>query len=110
MRLLLLFHLLWALYAVNGGLVDNHPYRLKEAGAYNNAASVVANRGLKLLRRADYVETATELVKSVAPNTTFRVVDDHYVGSNGIGHVRFRQTANGLDIDNADVNVNVGNG
>lgn len=106
---LLLFPLLWVSHAVSGSLVENHQYRIKDATAYNNARSVVANQALKLLMRADYIETATELVKSVAPNATFRVVDDHYIGSNGLGHVRFRQTTNGLDIDNADFNVNVSN-
>ena len=38
-------------------------------------------------KRADYVDTATELVKSKVPGATFRVVDDHYVGANGIAHV-----------------------
>ncbi|KAI1375015.1 extracellular metallo proteinase 1 [Hypoxylon crocopeplum] len=107
MRSSILFHLLCASHAVNGALVDNHPYRLKQAAAYSNAASVVANNALKLLKRGDYVETATELVRNIVPNTTFRVVDDHYVGTNSVAHVHFRQTANGLDIDNADFNVNI---
>ena len=55
----------------------------------------------------DYVSTATKLVKSTFPKSTFRVVDDHYIGTNGIGHVHFKQTAHGLDIDNSDFNVNV---
>lgn len=42
------------------------------------------------------------------PNATFRLVDDHYVGANGIAHFYFRQTANDVDIDNADFNVNIG--
>ena len=33
---------------------------------------------------------------------------DHYVGTNGIAHYYFKQTANDLDIDNADFNVNIG--
>lgn len=55
----------------------------------------------------DYVGTATALIKSVAPGITFRLVDDHYIGANGIAHVYFKQTANGVDIDNAAFNVNV---
>lgn len=55
----------------------------------------------------DYVATATKLVKSTFPNMTFRTVKDHYIGTNGIGHVHFKQTAHGIDIDNADFNVNV---
>jgi hypothetical protein len=65
------------------------------------------NLSLHRSRRGDYVDTATELVKSVVKGATFRVVGDHYVGSNGIAHVNFKQTANGLDIDNADFNINV---
>ncbi|KAL7626976.1 hypothetical protein AAE478_003751 [Parahypoxylon ruwenzoriense] len=107
MRSIHLLHFIWASHAANGLQLDNHPYRLKEAASYNNAASVAASPALNLLKRVDYVETATELVKSIAPNTTFRLVDDHYVGTNGVGHVHFRQTANGLDIDNADFNVNI---
>ncbi|KAF9774253.1 hypothetical protein IL306_007776 [Fusarium sp. DS 682] len=61
-------------------------------------------------KRADYTETAKDLVKSTFPKATFRMVDDHYVGSNGIAHVNFKQTANGIDIDNADFNVNIGAG
>jgi extracellular elastinolytic metalloproteinase len=57
--------------------------------------------------RADYTETAKDLVKSTFPKATFRMVNDHYIGSNGIAHVNFKQTANGIDIDNADFNVNV---
>ncbi|KAM0661296.1 hypothetical protein ACHAPH_002804 [Verticillium nonalfalfae] len=62
---------------------------------------------MTLSKRATYVETATELVKATVPGVTFRVVSDHYVGANGIAHVNFKQTAHGIDIDNADFNVNV---
>lgn len=37
-------------------------------------------------------------------------MDDHYVGTNGIAHFNFKQTVNGVDIDNADFNVNIRNG
>jgi extracellular elastinolytic metalloproteinase len=56
---------------------------------------------------ADYVKTATTFVQTTLPNATFRLVGDHYIGVNGIGHVYFKQTAYGIDIDNADFNVNV---
>lgn len=107
MRSVRLLGFLWVSQVVSGGLLDRHPYRLKEAAVYNNAANIAADHKLKLLKRGDYVETATELVRSIAPNATFRLVDDHYVGTNGVGHVQFKQTANGLDVDNADFNVNV---
>jgi extracellular elastinolytic metalloproteinase len=58
-------------------------------------------------KRADYTETASDLVKATYPKAEFRMVDDHYVGTNGIAHVNFKQTVNGIDIDNADFNVNV---
>ena len=90
------------------GAVTNHEFRLREAKEYIKASEVTTNSALKLLKRANYVDTATELVKSLAPEATFRVADDHYVGKNGIGHVNFKQTVHGLDIDNADFNVHVG--
>jgi extracellular elastinolytic metalloproteinase len=46
-------------------------------------------------------------VKKAAPGAEYRIVSDHYIGKNGITHVHFKQTAFGLDIDNADFNVNV---
>lgn len=87
--------------------VDLNTYRLKETAQYSNKAATSSNKAVRLLKRESYVDTATELVKSVAPGLTFRLVDDHYVGKNGIAHVNFKQTAHGLDIDNADFNVNV---
>lgn len=74
---------------------------------YVNAEGTASKESLKLLRRATYVETASAVVKDTAPNAQFRVVDDHYVGTNGVAHVTFKQTVNGIDIDNADFNVNV---
>ncbi|PYH78754.1 extracellular elastinolytic metallo proteinase, partial [Aspergillus uvarum CBS 121591] len=58
--------------------------------------------------KEDYVETSTRLVRSISPGTSFRIIDNHYVGDNGVGHVYFRQTLHGIDIENADFNVNVG--
>ncbi|KAG4217416.1 hypothetical protein PC116_g34103, partial [Phytophthora cactorum] len=88
--------------------VDLNAYRLKETAEYTNKAAASTNKAVRLLKRDSYVDTATELVKSVVPGATFRLVDDHYVGKNGIAHVNFKQTAHGLDIDNADFNVNIG--
>ena len=89
--------------------IDLDAYRMPELSEYvpteeipnTPAASVSINK------RGDYVETATELVKSVFPEATFRVVEDHYTGTNGVSHIRFKQTINGLDVDNGDFNVNV---
>ena len=91
---------------VNGGTFS-HGYHLKTSGGYTKAADVASNSVFKLLKREDYVKTATELVKSVTPNATFRLVDDHYTGTNGISHANFRQTTHSLDIDNADFSVHV---
>ncbi|KAI1102688.1 elastinolytic metallo proteinase Mep [Jackrogersella minutella] len=88
--------------------VDLNAFRLKETAEYSNKAATSANKAVHLLKRETYVDTATELVKSIAPSATFRLVNDHYVGKNGIAHVNFKQTAHGLDIDNADFNVNIG--
>lgn len=119
MRSLLLLGLLGAslpaqghpTHSYKGGLrrrtVDLNSYRLKETAQYSNRASTSSNNAVQLLKRDSYVDTATELVKSVVPDATFRLVDDHYVGKNGIAHVNFKQTAHGIDIDNADFNVNV---
>lgn len=87
--------------------IDLDAFRLTAVSKYVNATVAATEPSLHRIKRADYVETATELVKSVAKDATFRLVDDHYVGANGIAHVNFKQTANGIDIDNADMNVNV---
>lgn len=85
--------------------VDLNAFRLKSTAEY--ISSKATEESLRIARRDTYVDTATELVKTIAPGAEFRLVNDHYVGDNGIAHVNFKQTAHGLDIDNADVNVNV---
>lgn len=87
--------------------VDIESFRLPQLGSYTNATQTETSPPIALLKRESYVDTATELVKKLAPNAEFRVIGDHYVGTNGIAHVNFKQTAHGLDIDNADFNVNV---
>ncbi|RYP21257.1 hypothetical protein DL767_009309 [Monosporascus sp. MG133] len=106
MRSTFLLGLLGASLTVHAS-VSKHAFRLKEAPGYTRASEVAANSAFKLLKRGDYVETASELVKSIAPSATFRVVGDHYVGTNGVGHVNFKQTAHDLDIENADFNVHI---
>ncbi|KFZ19247.1 hypothetical protein V501_00743 [Pseudogymnoascus sp. VKM F-4519 (FW-2642)] len=93
---------------INGRAVNFDAFRLGTKADYSNAgftakSSIVSS----LTKRGTYLETAQALVKQVAPGAEFRVVDDHYVGSNGVAHVNFKQVAHGLDIDNADFNVNV---
>ncbi|KAK6846422.1 extracellular metalloproteinase MEP [Apiospora arundinis] len=85
--------------------VDLNAFRLKSTAKY--ISSKASTDALKIARRDTYVDTATELVKTISPGSEFRLVDDHYVGENGIAHVNFKQTAHGLDIDNADINVNI---
>lgn len=97
--------------AQNGNLgrrgVDISPFTMPGAGSYISSGS---SSGAGILSAgSDYIETATELVKQTTPGLTFRLVDDHYVGANGVAHVNFKQTVNGIDVDNADFNVNVGN-
>ncbi|KAI0602059.1 Fungalysin metallopeptidase-domain-containing protein [Biscogniauxia sp. FL1348] len=87
--------------------VDLNAYRLTQEAEYTNKTATKSDSAVGLLKRASYVDTATEVVKKVLPDATFRLVDDHYVGNNGIAHVHFKQTAHGIDIDNADFNVNI---
>ncbi|KAF1831270.1 extracellular elastinolytic metallo proteinase precursor [Decorospora gaudefroyi] len=89
--------------------VDLDSYRLKHAAAYMNVAEVVADPSINTLaKRASAKDIATDLVHTTVPGATFRLVGDSYVGDNGVAHFYFKQTANGLDIDAADFNVNVG--
>ncbi|KAI1174688.1 extracellular elastinolytic metallo proteinase [Nemania sp. FL0916] len=86
--------------------VDLNAFRITQSPEYHNVPAT-SNAKLLSIKRDTYVETATALVKSVVPNASFRLADDHYVGTNGIAHVNFKQTVHGLDIDNADFNVNI---
>lgn len=87
-------------------LVDLDQFRPGTAATYINATETNSSPDTKLIKRDDYVATATALVKSKAPDAEFRVYDS-YIGANGIGHVYFRQTIFGIDVDNTDFNVNV---
>ncbi|KAH8716734.1 extracellular metallo proteinase 2 [Phaeosphaeriaceae sp. PMI808] len=88
--------------------VDLNAFRMKLPVTYINATAVVADPTIPTLTRRGSVEdTATELVKKTIPGATFRLADN-YVGTNGIAHLYFKQTANGIDIDNGDFNVNIG--
>lgn len=93
---------------VQGRAVDFNSFRLGTKSIYRNATYIAGSSAASSFsKRESYVDTAKALVEKVAPNSEFRMVDDHYVGSNGIAHVNFKQTVHGLDIDNADFNVNV---
>ena len=86
--------------------VDLSDYAMPGLGSYTKQSNVKAAE--LLISSSDYVETATKLVKEKFPDLEFRVVDDAYVGSSGVGHVNFKQTVHGLDVDNGDFHVNVG--
>jgi extracellular elastinolytic metalloproteinase len=93
--------------SLNRRAVDLDSFRMKVPVAYTNSTAVVADPSIPTLaRRATAEDTATELVKQIATGSTFRLADT-YVGGNGIAHFYFKQTANGIDIDNGDFNVNV---
>ncbi|KAK2749929.1 Extracellular metalloproteinase 9 [Myotisia sp. PD_48] len=88
--------------------VDVEAYRLPLKTKFANSKKVSQEPpSFRAASAENYVETATNLVKEVVPGATFRVVSDHYVGTNGIAHVNFRQTVHGIDIGNADFNVNI---
>jgi extracellular elastinolytic metalloproteinase len=87
--------------------VNLEAFRLKELADYIPNEEVVEDPPVSISKRADYLETAKDVIKSIVPKATFRLVEDHYVGSNGIAHVHFKQTVNGVDVDNGDFNVNV---
>lgn len=87
--------------------VDISSYHLPLTGSYVDASQTANHPHSRLARRATYIDTATEFLRLTVPNATFRLLDDHYVGANGVGHAYFRQTVNGLDLDNGAFNVNV---
>lgn len=87
--------------------VDVSKFTIPGLGSYTKSTEVEAEASFSVSSSSDYIEAATQLVKDSAPGVEFRVVSDHYVGTNGIGHVNFKQIVHGLDVDNADFNVNV---
>ncbi|TLS30654.1 hypothetical protein PpBr36_02753 [Pyricularia pennisetigena] len=99
-----------ARHGVERRAVDLDAFRLQPTAKYVPKDEVPDQMSLSFVSNDNYVEVATDLVKSVAPGIEFRVVGDHYVGTNGVAHVNFKQTAHGIDIDNADFNVNIRDG
>ncbi|EHK99817.1 putative Extracellular metalloproteinase mep [Glarea lozoyensis 74030] len=87
--------------------LDLNSFRLETETEYSDTAATDSTPIVALVKRETYLETATALVQKTVPGAEFRVADDHYVGTNGIAHVNLKQTVHGLDIDNADFNVNV---
>ncbi|CAI6334791.1 unnamed protein product [Periconia digitata] len=88
--------------------VDLDSFRVKIKTDYKDSTSIKQDPSISsLTKRADAEGTANELVKTTFPNAEFRMAKDSYTGTNGVSHFYFKQTANGLDIDNADFNVNI---
>jgi extracellular elastinolytic metalloproteinase len=87
--------------------VNLDSFRMKIPVTYKNAKEVGSDPTINsLIRRASIEDTATDLVKATVPGASFRLIQS-YVGTNGIAHFYFKQTAHGIDIDNGDFNVNV---
>ncbi|KAK8919804.1 Extracellular metalloproteinase [Metarhizium anisopliae BRIP 53293] len=88
--------------------VDVSQFRMPGSSEYTVSTQAESDPAISSIqKRGDYVSSATQLVKTVLPDAEFRVVDDHYVDTDGLAHVNFKQTVHGIDIDNADFNVNV---
>jgi extracellular elastinolytic metalloproteinase len=88
-------------------IVDLSAYKIGVGAKYtSNVVITEQGPGLRSITASDYTTTATSLVKSTFPEAEFRLVSN-YVSGNGIGHVVFKQTVHGIDIDTADFNVNV---
>ncbi|KAM0282809.1 hypothetical protein ACHAQH_002813 [Verticillium albo-atrum] len=86
-------------------------YRFGAVPTYTTL-DVLPAKGSQRVRResdetVDYIEIATRTLKDAAPGSDFRVKDDFYVGSNGVAHVHFQQTIGGIDVDDANFNVNI---
>jgi extracellular elastinolytic metalloproteinase len=98
------------LFCINGtkGFQPIYERLLIPLEEYTNSSEAQGDSSISSLVAADPENTATELVKATVPGAQFRLVNDHYVGENGIAHFYFKQTIDNLDIDNADFNVNIG--
>ncbi|EGX96894.1 elastinolytic metalloproteinase Mep [Cordyceps militaris CM01] len=89
--------------------VDINQFTMPDVSNYTASTDVGSNAAAAAVgKRETYVETATEFLKKELPGAKFRLVDDHFVSASGVAHVNFRQTHNGIDIDNGDFKVNVG--
>ncbi|XP_044724287.1 fungalysin metallopeptidase (M36) domain-containing protein [Hirsutella rhossiliensis] len=91
--------------------VDLSKFKMPQLSIYTNATTTRGSETIRHIEKRgdqrDYVATARSLVETTVPSVKFRLVEDHYMDSNGIGHVNFKQTIHGLDVDNADFNINI---
>lgn len=91
------------------GVANLNAFRLPMLASYTSAERALVGRETTPSSSSSFdpVEVAKAHLKDKSPDASFRLVDDYYTGSNGITHVRFKQTFNNIDVDNADYNVNV---
>ncbi|KAI2958826.1 hypothetical protein CBS147323_8602 [Aspergillus niger] len=87
---------------------DLDSLRLTSNSEYVNSVHVNMNLSVAVSAEEHYTDTAARLLQNIVPGASFRLIDDHFVGDNGVAHVYLRQTLHGIDIDNADFNVNIG--
>lgn len=105
-------HALQGRQVADGGNLER--FRPQQRSEYINATVVESgdlpetpSNSSIAARQGGYVAAAAVLVRETHPNAQFRQLDDNHVSSSGIGHVYFKQTLFGFDIDDADFNVNV---
>lgn len=86
-------------------------YRFNTVSSYNAGDDTIFHESKTNTegrdKRADHVEIATLKLREVAPQAEFRLINDSYVGSNGVAHVHFQQTVGDIEVENARFNVNV---
>ncbi|KAK2616393.1 hypothetical protein QQS21_000634 [Conoideocrella luteorostrata] len=95
--------------------VNLHQYRPRTSSTYTPSHEVrhdmlPTTKGFKASAakgESAYIDIATRTVRLSAPDSQFRLIDDHYVDTDGIAHVHFTQTLHGIDIDNTNFKVNV---
>lgn len=79
----------------------------EQAVTYTDSLSL-SGSAIKPRADSDHTTIAIQHLKSLTPNVKFRENGDHYTDEDsGITHVYFTQTINGLDVENAQANVNV---
>lgn len=88
------------------GVANLDAFRLPMLANYTSAEMAISKRDAAP-SSSDPIEVAKAHLKDKSGGASFRLVDDHYKGSNGITHIHFKQTFHDIDVDNADYNVNV---
>lgn len=86
-------------------------YRLDTRAEYTILARASQQNKVKredmVVNYQDFIRIATQQLQEIVSEATFRLIDDYYVGVNGIAHINFRQTIDGIDVDDAHFNVHV---